>query len=536
MPTGELRLIILEAVTLVTGILVTGILVTGISFLGPGALAAAQTPHDSIPLVERLDRIRSFLEEGTPKQRAAAQRQLREQVDLEDLVDFRAYLTRRLPPDTLRSLSHHLALLLTQRILRAESRVTGFESARRMAREQARRILDASDPESQRQLAETRETREQERALAHKEFQFLLKQGLALAPALWMRRQQGAVTSVGIQKFHSKLMEGLVDLASRLYPSAPQRESISPFERRALVPLVAELESPDSEGWNQFREEIAREALALFESYRPDERREARRIFLQLGKWGTDRLDRWQLEKSQIPAFLRQTYAEWNRLSVPVGFTNRNSLDLARYRFLPAVARQEMIYRIEWVGGENGIPILVSLLDWEPDLSLKVEVAAALARLSDPRGAAFLRRLGLEQIVELEAVSRKVLLIEAIHRRESGDLEGAIEEFKSILGRFPGDFRIHYALAYTALLAKRHELAIRHFKLALGYKPDDHLTHYNLACAYAVNDQRQEAMRALEAAVGSGFNDVQHIENDPDLESLRSLPSYLELLKRLRGG
>lgn len=56
---------------------------------------------------------------------------------------------------------------------------------------------------------------------------------------------------------------------------------------------------------------------------------------------------------------------------------------------------------------------------------------------------------------------------------------------------------------------------------------------YNLACAEALSGHRKPALEALARAVEAGFRDLDHLNSDPDLESLRRTDGYREVVERL---
>lgn len=56
--------------------------------------------------------------------------------------------------------------------------------------------------------------------------------------------------------------------------------------------------------------------------------------------------------------------------------------------------------------------------------------------------------------------------------------------------------------------------------------------HYNLACVRARLGKPDAAMESLERAAAAGFSDFALIARDPDLDTLRKLPRFLELLER----
>ncbi len=55
---------------------------------------------------------------------------------------------------------------------------------------------------------------------------------------------------------------------------------------------------------------------------------------------------------------------------------------------------------------------------------------------------------------------------------------------------------------------------------------------YNAACVYARIGDKAEAMRYLKIAIDKGYNDFSHIELDYDMDSLRDLPDFQELIAK----
>ncbi len=63
--------------------------------------------------------------------------------------------------------------------------------------------------------------------------------------------------------------------------------------------------------------------------------------------------------------------------------------------------------------------------------------------------------------------------------------------------------------------------------------PDRADFHYDLACSYALLHRNDEALVELNRAVALGFDDAEHLREDPDLEGLRLDPRFAELLARV---
>ena len=49
---------------------------------------------------------------------------------------------------------------------------------------------------------------------------------------------------------------------------------------------------------------------------------------------------------------------------------------------------------------------------------------------------------------------------------------------------------------------------------------DDPVVHYNLACSYVLSGYTAKALTALKKSVQLGFEDLGHLQKDPDLKPL----------------
>jgi tetratricopeptide (TPR) repeat protein len=61
--------------------------------------------------------------------------------------------------------------------------------------------------------------------------------------------------------------------------------------------------------------------------------------------------------------------------------------------------------------------------------------------------------------------------------------------------------------------------------------PRDPVARYNLACSYALLHHNGPALEALRKAIELGYSDLEHLEQDSDLDGLRKDPAYRRLLK-----
>ncbi|MEM7262975.1 MAG: tetratricopeptide repeat protein [Planctomycetota bacterium] len=502
---------------------------------------SAASQSDVATISERLDQIVENLASDRPNRRAAARRLLRDEIQAEHVDELRAYLGRPLPGPAVRTLGARLQSLIASILDETETDIEAFDAARTrvrdlvLQREQVERETPEDRASRDREIESLKREREELRGRLTTRYRELLRLGTALGPSLWRRIHEGGGVSPAIERFRDRLETDLVSSLKRTFPSAPDRRSVAPFERRALAPFIRGLLPEDPDGWAQFRDQLGDEAIAGFEQLSPGEVREARTTFLQLGNWGRERLDSWaESETETLPSTLRDRWAAWNRYAIPVSIPEQTALDIAEYETATPERRLALLYRLEWVGGTKIIPVFARILELEPELGLKVEAAAALARLADPRGLGFLRALGLEEVVAIETVSRRVLLLEAIHRREAGDTAGALEDLLALFERFPADHRLHYEIGFTALRLRDLPRAIDHFRRALEFRPDDRLAHYNLACAYALAGEASNAVASLRRAIQHGFRDPEHMQADEDLRSLRDNSDFQKLIESLQ--
>lgn len=111
-----------------------------------------------------------------------------------------------------------------------------------------------------------------------------------------------------------------------------------------------------------------------------------------------------------------------------------------------------------------------------------------------------------------------------------GQLDFDIEFFERILARKVDSVEVLRILA--ELVSKKGDLAraVEYDQRLVDLQPEDFLARYNLACSLARAGRADEAIDALSRAVLLGYDDLDHMESDPDLESLRSHPDFQALL------
>ncbi len=114
------------------------------------------------------------------------------------------------------------------------------------------------------------------------------------------------------------------------------------------------------------------------------------------------------------------------------------------------------------------------------------------------------------------------------------DHEFEMRFFESVLSHDP---------SYSDVVEILGSLYTKHGRIADGLKMDRRLVklqprnataHYNLACSLALSKRKSDALRSLLLAVELGYSDLDWMQQDPDLEVLKSHPAFLSLLEQLK--
>jgi TolB-like protein/Flp pilus assembly protein TadD len=120
---------------------------------------------------------------------------------------------------------------------------------------------------------------------------------------------------------------------------------------------------------------------------------------------------------------------------------------------------------------------------------------------------------GLGRHVEAEAAVRKGLQVAEKH-----------------LELNPDDARALYLAGGALIQLGELQRGIEWTDRALAIDPEDPAVLYNVACAYAFLGRTDDVIACLEKAVEHGFGHREWLENDSDLDSVRSDPRFQALL------
>jgi serine/threonine protein kinase/Tfp pilus assembly protein PilF len=98
------------------------------------------------------------------------------------------------------------------------------------------------------------------------------------------------------------------------------------------------------------------------------------------------------------------------------------------------------------------------------------------------------------------------------------------------LEMYPDDARAVYFGAGALCRTGQSQRGLEWAERALTMDPSEQSIHYNVACVYSVEGQVERALDCLQRAVELGFSHREWIENDSDLDAIRSHPRYADIL------
>jgi TolB-like protein len=93
----------------------------------------------------------------------------------------------------------------------------------------------------------------------------------------------------------------------------------------------------------------------------------------------------------------------------------------------------------------------------------------------------------------------------------------------------PDDSRARILYAHMLSTMGNSELALVEAQAAIEAAPGDSVMLYNAACLYAKLNQTRRALDTLRQSIDAGVKNFQWMKHDPDLNSLRDDPEFIEM-------
>ena len=148
----------------------------------------------------------------------------------------------------------------------------------------------------------------------------------------------------------------------------------------------------------------------------------------------------------------------------------------------------------------------------------------------DPSRTAALVSVAAQRPVGSNAVAETYQKARALHR--DGRLLDAAKWYEKVLSIDPGHVEALNNRGVLYLQEKDYASARSYFEKAIRLKPNYVDPYYNLACVSAAAGQLQQSLRYLQKAVSMDPGVKAWAQEDPDLNPLRGLPRFEEIVKK----
>jgi predicted Zn-dependent protease len=119
-------------------------------------------------------------------------------------------------------------------------------------------------------------------------------------------------------------------------------------------------------------------------------------------------------------------------------------------------------------------------------------------------------------------------------RNKQQDPDFDIGFYESVLRRLPNDVTLVELLGGLYTRQGRISDGLKMDRKLVRLQPRNPTAHYNLACSLALSKRKIAALRALQQAVSLGYHDFDWMQQDPDLEVLKTHPEFQRLLQQLK--
>jgi len=123
----------------------------------------------------------------------------------------------------------------------------------------------------------------------------------------------------------------------------------------------------------------------------------------------------------------------------------------------------------------------------------------------------------------------------ARHLFKSSRSQEAKKVYQEALGIDPGHVDTLNNLGVLFLNDKDYLAAQISFEKAIRLKPGYVDPYYNLACLHAIKGETRQGIEYLEKAISLDNSVRDWAQKDTDLENLRVLPEFMEIMTRKKG-
>lgn len=106
--------------------------------------------------------------------------------------------------------------------------------------------------------------------------------------------------------------------------------------------------------------------------------------------------------------------------------------------------------------------------------------------------------------------------------------------FATILSTYGQNYEDLIKKADSCYEAKNFKLSTGYFEKAIKSKPESKKNFYNAACAASLANDKNNSIKWLEIAINNGFDNLNHIKTDSDLENIRKEKKFNKIITELQ--
>ncbi len=110
----------------------------------------------------------------------------------------------------------------------------------------------------------------------------------------------------------------------------------------------------------------------------------------------------------------------------------------------------------------------------------------------------------------------------------------AIESYQETIKINPDYVEAYYYLGILYSTIDQPDKAIKNFLKTIEINPEYIDAYYNIACVYSLQEDTNEALIWLEKSLKKGMVNWEHIASDTDLNNIRDLDKYKELIDKYK--
>ncbi len=109
-----------------------------------------------------------------------------------------------------------------------------------------------------------------------------------------------------------------------------------------------------------------------------------------------------------------------------------------------------------------------------------------------------------------------------------------LDIYQAFLENEPDDVEVLMEVGNLYTLSGDVENGLAIDQKLVQIRPGEPIFHYNLACSHSLLNDVDAALRALELAVELGYSNLEYLQEDSDLENVRSDERFQRIVDGLR--